>query len=359
LRSRLLWKLFVINLLVIVFVIVVVWISVDYLAADYFVKLMEKYHISPEPAHEMFVGAVHRYLVWASLAAVLLAALLSLVLMRRTLMPLTRMTQITREIAAGNYGVATEVRSRDEIGQLAEAFNHMAASLQRIEKLRKQLMIDVAHELRTPLTNVRGYLEGLLDGVVAPSRENFELLHEETLRLAQLVEDILQLARADSARSDLHRESFSMVQAIKRQVEPFRRQFEVKQITATIRGSESVQVWADPEKTSRVLKNLVQNALQYTPPGGEMAAEVQDTSDQVRVAFTNTNRETRQEDLPFIFERFYRGEKSRSRDHGGAGIGLAIVKELVEAHGGRTGAELIDQRICIWFTLPAASDSRA
>ena len=150
-----------------------------------------------------------------------------------------------------------------------------------------------------------------------------------------------------------------MIREIKRQVESFRRQFEAKQISATIRGFESVQVWADPEKISRVLKNLVQNALQYTPSGGEMSAEVQDTSDQVRVAFTNTNRETRQEDLPFIFERFYRGEKSRSRDHGGAGIGLAIVKELVEAHGGRTGAELIDQRICIWFTLPAASDSPA
>ena len=192
-KRYLILKLLAVNLAVIGFVMIVVWLSIDTLAAGYFVTLMEKYNISPKPAHAMFVSAVHRYLLWASLAAVILAVVLSFVLMRRVLAPLTRMTVTTREIAAGNFSVRVSAVTQDEVGQLAGAFNRMAESLEKIENLRRTLM----------------------------------------------------------------------------------------------------------------------------------------------------------------FERFYRGEKSRSRRHGGAGIGLAIVKELVEAHGGTVGADLIDGRVRIWLTLPS------
>jgi two-component system sensor histidine kinase BaeS len=326
---------------------------VDYLAAAYFVKLMEKYHISPEPAHEMFVGAIHRYLVWASMAAFLLAAVLSFLMMRRTLKPLSRMTQVSQEIAAGNYGATIAVQTKDEVGQLAVAFNRMAASLQSIERLRRQLMIDVAHELRTPLTNIRGYLEGLIDSVVPSSKENFELLHEETLRLTLLVEDILQLARADSARTDLRPHAFHMTESIRTLRASFQPSFMGKNIDVTIHSGADDRVWADLEKISRVLKNLLQNIVQYAPAGSRVTITIQKFSDNLRVSFTNPAPEVRNEDVPFLFERFYRGEKSRSRDHGGAGIGLAIVKELVEAHGGKVGAELFDGQIRIWFELPA------
>ena len=349
--TRLLWKLLLINILVIFFVIVIVWISVDYLAADYFVKLMEKYHISPEPAHEMFVGAIHRYLIWASVAAFLLASLLSYLMMRRTLIPLSRMTQATQEIAAGNYGIPIVVQTKDEVGQLAAAFNKMAASLQNIEQLRKQLIVDVAHELRTPLTNIRGYLEGLIDGVVPSSKDNFELLHEETMRLTMLVEDMLQLAYADSAQSNLRPYNFSITESTRNLYASFKKSFTDKNIAVTIQGEADDRVWADPEKISRVLKNLLQNALQYAPAGSRVSIRVRRSSDSVTVTFINPAQEVRDKDVPFLFERFYRGEKSRSRDHGGAGIGLSIVKELVEAHGGTVGAELSDGRIRIWFKL--------
>jgi signal transduction histidine kinase len=138
-------------------------------------------------------------LIWASLAAVILAAVLSFVMMRKVLGPLTRMTATTRQIAAGNFSVRVPAGTEDEVGQLARAFNRMAESLEKIENLRRNLMIDVAHELRTPLTNIRGYLEALDDGVLPPAKETFSLLLDETLRLIQLAEDVLDLARADAA----------------------------------------------------------------------------------------------------------------------------------------------------------------
>jgi two-component system, OmpR family, sensor histidine kinase BaeS len=162
-----------VNILVIGFVVIIVWLAIDYLAADYFVALMEKYHISPNSSHQMFIHAVHCHLIWAALAAILSAVVLSFLLMNRLLGPLTKMTEATREIASGDYSGRVLLQSQDEIGQLAAPFNPKAESLQKIEQLRKTMMIDVAHELRTPLTNMQGYLEALRDGVITPSQETF------------------------------------------------------------------------------------------------------------------------------------------------------------------------------------------
>jgi two-component system, OmpR family, sensor histidine kinase BaeS len=349
----LLWKLLGINILVIVFVIIIVWLAINTLAADYFVTLMEKYNISPTSSHEMFVSSVHRYLIWASLAALLLAVALSFLLVQRVLDPLTRMMSITREIASGDYSGRVPVATRDEVGQLAGAFNSMAESLQRIEQLRKTMTVNVAHELRTPLTNMQGYLEALVDGVVAPSRETLELLHGETMRLVHLVEDILRLAKADAARVDLQKIEIRMGKLIDQTLDSFRSQFIAKKINVEIRLlKENDQLHADPDKLSQVLINLLQNAWQYTPRGGSFKIDMESLPGGLKIMFANTGGELSEKDLPFIFERFYRGEKSRSRDHGGAGIGLAIVKELIEAHNGRVGAEMADDEIRIWFTLP-------
>ena len=352
-KNRLLWKLLGINILVIGFVIIMVWLAVDYLAASYFMTLMEKYNISPTSSHQMFLSAVHRYLVWASLGALVLAVGFSFLLMRRILHPLTQMTEITRKIASGDYSASLPVKSRDEVGQLALAFNHMAESLQKIEQLRKTMTIDVAHELRTPLTNIKGYLEALTDGVVSPSEETFELLQEETSRLVQLVEDILRLAKADAAKASLGKVEIDIVDLISQMLESFRSQIEEKDLRVVTHFADGEKsLWADPHHMSQVLQNLLQNSWQYTPSGGAVTVSTELNPRAIKVVFTNTAGEIAAEDLPFIFERFYRGEKSRSREHGGAGIGLAIVKELVEAHGGSVGAELLNGSIQIWFELP-------
>jgi two-component system, OmpR family, sensor histidine kinase BaeS len=351
--GRLVWKLLGINVLVIGFVIVIVWLSMDYLSADYFMVLMEKYNISPGPSHEMFLSAVHRYLIWASLSAILLAMALSFLLIKRVLEPLSQMTEITRRIASGNYSASIPVTSTDEVGQLAIAFNRMTESLHKIERLRKTMMIDVAHELRTPLNNIQGYLEALIDGVVPKSRETFELLHEETLRLTHLVEDILRLARADAAKENLNPVEIRMGDVIEHVLDVFLPQFETKGMVVDTKGMDGgIRVYADPDKLAQVIRNLMQNAYQYSLPGGNVKIFTQRIKGEIQVVFANTGIEVSEKDLPFIFERFYRGEKSRSREHGGAGIGLAIVKELIEAHGGKVGAEISNDETRIWFSLP-------
>lgn len=352
-KKTLLWKLLGINIIVIVFVIIVVWLSVDYLAAGYFVTLMEKYNISPDSSHHMFVSSVHRYLVWSSIAAIVLAVALGFLLVKRALGPLTQMTGIATRISLGDYSGRVPIITRDEVGQLAEAFNGMAESLQHIEQLRKTMMMDVAHELRTPLTNIQGYLEALIDKVATPSRKNFELLLEETMRLVHLVEGVLRLAEADAARTDLHITKIRLSDVIARVMEQFKPQFDKKSLKVeTNYVEDKSRLHADLDKISQVVSNLLQNALQYTPAGGTVKVFMESLTGERKVVFANTGEELAEEDVPFIFERFYRAEKSRSRDHGGAGIGLAIVKELIEAHKGRIGAEVYDNEIRVWFTLP-------
>lgn len=352
-KRHLILKLWAIHLTVIAFVMVVVWFSIDTLAAGYFVTLMEKYNISPKPAHTMFVEAVHRYLIWASLAAVILAAVLSFVLMRKVLDPLTRMTSTTRQIAAGNFAVRVPAGSEDEVGQLALAFNRMAESLEKIQNLRRNLMIDVAHELRTPLTNIRGYLEALNDGVLPPSQETFALLQDETLRLIQLAEDVLELARADAARSDLHVEATDLREEVDAALGAFSRTFAQKYVAVKTHAPEgALTAKADRRRIARVLRSLTENAAQYTPRGGRLDIRIEPGEKRIRVEYSNDGGELTSQDMPFIFERFYRGEKSRSRQHGGAGIGLAIVKELVEAHNGKVGADLSGNGFRVWFELP-------
>jgi two-component system sensor histidine kinase BaeS len=348
-------KLLGINVLIIGFVIVAVWLSIDYLAAGYFSELMEIYHIDPEASHTMFLHAAHRYMIWASVGALVLAALFCFLLMRRVLTPLSLMTRASLGMASGDYSRRVPVHSRDEIGQLAAAFNHMADGLQHLERQRTQLMIDVAHELKTPLTNIKGYLEALVDGVLPPSRKNFELLQEETQRLVQLVENILRLARAEAASKTLFKEALALAPLIEKALAGFRFQFQQRslRVNLNIRPTD-ISLWADPRMMGQVLRNLMENAAHYTPTEEVFTIQVTQSDGAVHLRFSNPCRSLTQEDLPLLFERFYRSEKSRSRQFGGAGIGLAIVKELVQAHDGSIAAELDGGQFTIQITLPQA-----
>ena len=334
---------------------VMIWVSIDILAAGYFVTLMEKYHISPEPAHEMFVSSIHRYLIWTSLCAAVLAVLLSFLLTKRALSPLTRMTSITKEIASGNFDARVPATTKDEVGQLTYAFNRMAESLDKLEKFRRSLMIDVAHELRTPLTNIRGYLEALNDSVLPTSKKNISLLLDEVMRMATLVEDVLQLAKADAAKSRLVLEKIDIVEMIRSVSETIFSRFAVeKNLTVDMDlGERPVIISIDAKQFNRVIRNIVDNAIRYAPENGVVKIRLARENNTIRVSFTNTAKNLAPEDVPFLFERFFRVEKSRSREHGGAGIGLSIVKELIEAHGGTVGALLADDTITIWFELSA------
>jgi two-component system sensor histidine kinase BaeS len=354
-KQRLLWKLLLINIVPVIGIIfLVVWVSFDKLAANYFMALMDKYDVSPNEIHQMFLAAVHRYLLWSTLAALALAFIISYFLIRRVLQPLSQMSVITREVANGNFSGRVEVTSRDEVGQLGLAFNRMADSLAQVEQLRKTMVADVAHELRTPLTNLRGYLEALNDKVLPPSPETFAMLQQEIMRLVGLVENLQQLARADAARAYLQRENLSLAEIVDQMLTLYQAHFQEKKITVEKSiALEAEFVMADRDKLLQAVRNLVENAWKYTPQNGRVAIASQREEDTVKFIIANSGPGISEDDLPFIFERFFRAERSRSRPAGGAGIGLAIVKELIEAHGGQVGAESHDGVTRIWFSLPA------
>jgi signal transduction histidine kinase len=353
-RNRLLWKLLLTNILPVIAVIfLVVWLAVDKLAAQYFMELMKVYDVSPNDIHQMFLASIHQYLVWASLAALGLAFVLSFLLTRRVLRPLSQMTAITKEVAAGNFSLRAEISTDDEVGQLGIAFNNMADRLGKIEQLRKTMVADVAHELRTPLTNLRGYLEALNDGIIPPLPETLQMLQQENLRLVHLVENLQQLARADAARAYLRREEIVLADLIKQLIELHRLNFQKKRITvSTTWEDEEARVSADRDKLLQAMQNLLDNCCKYTPENGSVVIAESRVEGGIKVDFHNSGAGIAPDDLPFIFERFFRVDRSRSRDRGGAGIGLAITKELIEAHGGSIGANSVPGSTHIWFVLP-------
>lgn len=353
-RTHLLWKLLLTNVIPVIGVIfLVVWVAVDKLAANYFMALMDNYDVSPDDIHQMFLTSIHYYLVWASLAALGLAFILSYHLTRRVLRPLLQMTNITKEVAAGKFSLRAEVTTRDEVGQLGLAFNRMADSLEQVERLRKTMVADVAHELRTPLTNLRGYLEALNDKVIPPSSETFSMLQEENLRLVHLVDNLQQLARADAARAYLKREEIVISDLITQMVELHLPNFRRKEIMIETHYPESeLLVTADRDKLLQALQSLIENCWKYTPTKGQVLISVDLDPAGVKIDFQNSGPGILKEDLPYIFERFFRADRSRSRDAGGAGIGLAITRELIEAHGGHVGAESIPGETHIWLVLP-------
>jgi signal transduction histidine kinase len=351
---RLHWKLMLVTTVPVIIVITgIIWLAFDQLAADYFMVLMDKYMVSPTETHRAFLTAVHRYLLWASLVALSLAFLLSYLLTRRVLRPLLQMREASRQIAAGNFTARVETGSGDEIGELGSAFNRMADSLEQLERLRKSMVADVAHELRTPLTNLRGYLEGLSDGVIPSDKATFEMLQQENLRLVSLVEDLGQLARADAARAYLERRPIDLPGCIDEMLALYRLSFDEKNITVSTRfATDAATVSADRTKLLQAVRNLIDNCCKYTPVGGTVTLTSRRTAGGVRVELVNSSPEIPAADLPYLFERFFRAEYSRSRDAGGAGIGLAIVKQLIEAHGGQVGAESAPGEMCFWFELP-------
>jgi two-component system sensor histidine kinase BaeS len=353
-RSSLVAKFIGVKALGILVAMVIVWLSIDLFAVDYFSSMLDRFQVPHK--HEvlgMFLQSAHRYLVWGGAVGLVVALCVGVLFVRMILRPLHQMLGITVEIAKGDFKSRVEILSNDEIGELGKTFNAMADNLERTEQLRKKMVVDVAHELRAPLTNIRGYLEALGDGVVQPNAEIVELLHEETLRLGNLSEDLMRLSVADSAQT-LERELLDLRDFLPHSLRLFEAQFAEKRITTDTRiASDAEWISADVEKLAQIMQNLLHNAWKFTSLEGTVRVIVERTEGFVRIVVANTGEQIAHEDLALIFERFYRVDKSRSRERGGAGIGLAIVKDLVEAHGGHVGAESSVGVNRIWFDLPA------
>jgi len=316
-----------------------------------------------EPESRIFLASVNRVLLIVAVVAGLGAVLLILGLSRRILAPVEALTAAVRRMEAGDLSQRVEVTSRDEIGELAQAFNSMADGLARLEELRRNMVTDVAHELRTPLSNIRGYLEAIQDGVVQPERGIIDSLYEEAILLNSLVDDLQELSLAEAGQIRLERQPVALADIVDRAVEAVRPRAEAEGITLQVDLLEDLLVDGDPQRIGQVLRNLLDNGLTHTPPGGEVGVaaraacpEPSRRSDQwVEVSVRDTGAGIAAEDLPYVFERFYRADKSRSRGTGGVGLGLTIAKQLVEMHGGTIGVESeIGQGTRFTFTLPVA-----
>lgn len=360
-RDKLLWRLLGAQLLVIAIAVAISGALITDRAAQFFMVIMTRYHIDPTVVEQDFLRAVHRVLIAGSVIAAAVAMVLGWILVRRLVRPISDMMLLAERIAAGDYAVRVATRGPDELERLADSLNRMAASLERIESLRRDLVANVAHELRTPLSTLQGYLEGLRDGVVPVNRDTLASLHEEVLRLVRLVDTLQQLSRFDARMSGLQRTRFDVVVLARQVAALYHPELSARNLRVTVvADAPRPEVEADADLAGQALRNLLDNALRYASPGTDITVRTASFNGGVRLMVENIGEEIAPEDLPHIFERFYRGEKSRSRDTGGAGIGLALVQEIARAHGGDVGAESAHGRTAVWLTLfaPGAERSR-
>jgi signal transduction histidine kinase len=264
------------------------------------------------------------------------------------------MARAAEKITDGDYATRVARGGPHELASLAESFNRMAASLADQERERRDFIVNAAHELRTPLTNLQGYLEAMRDGVIAPTPEQLGSLHEEAQRLVRLSRSLDALAGEEPGHRPPVCEDVDLAQAVQMALDVARPAFDAKEITVEASIPRGVLVRAAPDGVAQILGNLLQNASRYTPPGGCASIHAIVQSSSVVVSVTNTGDGIPAADLLHVFERFYRVEKSRDAARGGAGIGLAIVKQLVEAAGGRVGVDSDGGLTRFWFSLPAA-----
>jgi two-component system sensor histidine kinase BaeS len=343
-----------VSLIVAFVAIAVIAAGVLGVAQSTFDRLMVQAGASAEDAQAMFDHGVTTIFLAAVLIAVAISVALAIVLAAWLSRPLRQMARAAERIAGGDYTTRVPGSGPNELASLADSFNRMAESLAQQEQQRADFIANAAHELRTPLTNLQGYLEALRDGVIAPTPEQFKSLHEEAQRLVRLSRSLEALAVHQRAEDAVRRESVDVAKAIRSAYEFARPAFEAKAIEVDMSLPDGLLARTEPDGLAQVLANLLQNASRYTPQGGSAAIRAWGQRSRVLVAVSNTGDGIPNADLPHVFERFYRVEKSRDAARGGAGIGLAIVKQLVEASGGRVGADSDGRLTRFWFSLPAA-----
>jgi len=284
---------------------------------------------------DTFRSSIFTAVLVAAMGAIIAGLVSGLLLARQILRPLQEIASSSQRIADGRYNERVAVPGSDELAVVATHFNQMAQALEEVEEQRIRLIGNVAHELRTPLTALSGYLEGLMDGLFPSDPETFADMYQEVRRLQRLVDDLQALSRVESGRISLTMEPFALRPVVERVVSQLRPQAESKDLRLTARYPEAAAtVCADPDRTAQVLVNLVGNAIHYTPEGGAISVRVEPGERNVDVFVEDTGIGIPADALPYLFERFYRVDPSRSRRSGGSGIGLTIARHLAWAMGG-------------------------
>lgn len=360
---KLRWKLFFSHLAAIVAVVVVVGVAIRSIAFDatrsHMAEMMETMGGTTGMVgdlEEAVAQGLTEALVGGTVAAIIVAVVASYLVSGWLTETMRRMAAAASRIAHGEYGQRVAYTAEDEIGEFARSFNEMAARLEETEHLRREILATISHELRTPLTNIQGYMEGLIDGVVREEPESYQLVHREASRLSRLVSDIERLSRLEAGVEPIEPRDLPTEEVIRDAVERLRPQFEQKPLDLEVEIPAGLpRVRADEDKLVQILVNLLGNSYKYTQPGGRVVVRAGLAGAMLQFQVQDDGIGVPPEDLPHIFERFYRVDKSRSAAGGGAGIGLAVTKSLVQRMGGSIRAQSEPERgTTVTFLLPRA-----
>ncbi len=295
------------------------------------------------PREVEFIQRINLTLLYGALIGAVIALLLGIFLSRTITRPIRELTAATHAVSEGDLSQQVPVRSKDELGELAKAFNKMSTELQRSVNARKQMTADIAHELRTPLSLILGHAEAVHDGVLKPTRENFEIIRDEAGRLEHLVNDLRTLSLADAGELSISLQIIEPERLLREVASLYQYQTRQKDIALELDIDSSLAtIEVDPGRMTQVLTNILDNALRHTPAGGRIVLSAKEVNDQIELALQDSGPGLDAEELARVFERFYRTDSSRQRDgemSGGSGLGLAIAKSIVQAHGGQVSAE--------------------
>ena len=299
------------------------------------------------PLEKTFLASVHQSLIWVGIGIMAAGLAASYALARSITVPICKLSHAAEQLEQGHLGQTVPVETSDEVGHLAVIFNRMSQTMETNTRLRRQLLVNIAHELRTPLAIIQGHLEGMIDGVIEPSKEQLSSLHEEAVRLNRLIKDLRDLSLAEVRQLAMEKLPTDMNQLVTRTVVMLRPLADEKQIQVGCTLAENLPaVVADADRMSQVFYNILVNAIRYSPNGGKVEVTTALLEGRgknwLKVSIADHGQGIPPEDLPHVFDHFYRGDKSRDRKSGGSGIGLAIVKQLVESHGGEVTVESVE-----------------
>jgi signal transduction histidine kinase len=288
--------------------------------------------------------------------AIIIALVLTFVMSRRVTSPIYALAKAARRLGRGDFSQRVRVQGEGEVAALAQAFNSMAADLEYAEQLRRNMVADVAHELRTPLSNIQGYLEAIQDGLVEPDGAAIRSLNEEASLLSRLVDELQELSLAEAGELKLVYQAEDVANLVKQAIAPWQPQMAAKEVSLSLDlPGDLPLVNIDWQRINEVLHVLLENAVAHTPKGGIISVAARARAKWVEISVSDTGEGIPAEDLPHIFERFYRVDKSRTRATGGSGLGLTIARRLVEAHGGTVTAQSkLGKGSRFSFTIPVA-----
>lgn len=329
-------------------------IQVDGERVGTFVANSQMMHGMTDAAAQDFLQQVNRSILLAGIAAAAIALVLGFILFRQITAPLDALAAASDKIAMGDLTARASVRGEDEIARVAHSFNAMADQLARSEETRRNMLADIAHELRNPIGVIQSHLEAMQDGVFPLNQEQVASLHDETLLLARLVGDLRELALAEAGQLRLNRAPTDLRALIEHTAAAFQAQANEQHVTLeTILDENIPALNLDAQRIEQVLRNLLSNALRHTAAKGTITGTLSQEKNFARVEVRDTGTGIAPDALPHVFERFWRGDKSRSRAQGSTGLGLAIAKQWVEQHGGSIGVESeLGKGTTFWFTLP-------